>query len=62
MEVPQPKGILYSRHDFVNEYCRPSVNARRLDFQYSEHDITQLNCIIVDPLFWRILTNIMTRP
>lgn len=37
--VPQPKGIVYSRHDFVNEYWRPSADERRLDFQYYEHDI-----------------------
>lgn len=48
VEVPQPKGIVYSRHDFVNEYWRPSVDERRLDFQYYEHDITQVNRVIVE--------------
>ena len=32
--VPQPKGIVHSRADFVNEYWRPSSDERRLDFQY----------------------------
>jgi hypothetical protein len=48
VEVPQPKGVVYSRHDFVNEYWRPSADERRLDFQYYEHDITQLNRVIVE--------------
>lgn len=48
VEVPQPKGIVYSRHDFVNEYWRPSVDERRLDFQYYEHDIMQLIRVIVE--------------
>lgn len=48
VEVPQPKGIVYSRHDFVNEYWRPSAEERRLDFQYYEHDITQLKRVIVE--------------
>jgi hypothetical protein len=46
--VPQPKGIVYSRHDFVNEYWRPSVDERRLDFQYYEHDIAEFNRVIVE--------------
>jgi hypothetical protein len=48
VEVPQPKGIVYSRHDFVNEYWRPSADERRLDFQYYEHDITQFKRVIVE--------------
>ncbi len=48
VEVPQPKGIVYSRHDFVNEYWRPTIDERRLDFQYYEHDITQLTRVIVE--------------
>ena len=48
VEVPQPKGILYSRHDFVNEYWRPSADERRLDFQYYEHDIDQLTQVVVE--------------
>ena len=45
---PQPKGIVYSRHDFVNEYWRPSADELRLDFQYYEHDIAQINRVIVE--------------
>ena len=48
VEVPQPKGLVYSRADFVNEYWRPSADERRLDFQYYEHDITQLNRVVVE--------------
>ena len=42
VEVPQPKGLVYSRADFVNEYWRPTATERRLDFQYYEHDLSQL--------------------
>jgi FAD binding domain len=48
VEVPQPKGIVYSRHDFVNEYWHPSVDEPRLDFQYYEHDIGQINRVIAE--------------
>jgi hypothetical protein len=48
VDVPQPKGLVYSRADFVNEYWRPSVHERRLDFQYYEHDISQFNRVIVE--------------
>ncbi|WP_411726645.1 FAD-dependent oxidoreductase [Methyloglobulus sp.] len=48
VEVPQPKGLVYSRHDFVNEYWRPSADEFRLDFQYYEHDISQLTRVIVE--------------
>lgn len=48
VEVPQPKGVIYSRSDFVNEYWRPTDAERRLDFQYYEHDITQLRRVIVE--------------
>ena len=48
VEVPQPKELIYSRHDFVNEYWRPSADERRLDFQFYGHDITQLTRVIVD--------------
>lgn len=44
--VPQPKGVIYSRHDFVNEYWRPSAEERRLDFQYYEHDIAQFTKVL----------------
>lgn len=46
--VPQPKGLVYSRADFVNEYWRPSANERRLDFQYYEHDVTQVERVIME--------------
>jgi hypothetical protein len=46
VEVPQPKGLVYSRADFVNEYWRPTANERRLDFQYYEHDIGQLGRVL----------------
>ncbi len=48
VNVPQPKGLVYSRHDFVNEYWRPSADEYRLDFQYYEHDISQLTRVIVE--------------
>lgn len=48
VEVPQPKGLVYSRADFVNEYWRPSADERRLDFQYYEHDIAQLERVVVE--------------
>lgn len=48
VEVPQPKGLIYSRADFVNEYWRPSENERRLDFQYYEHDISQLERVVTE--------------
>jgi hypothetical protein len=48
VDVPQPKGIVYSRHDFVNEYWRPSAGERRLDFQYYEHDIAQIHPVIAE--------------
>ena len=47
VEVPQPKGLVYSRHDFVNEYWRPSADECRLDFQYYEHDISRLIRVVV---------------
>jgi hypothetical protein len=46
--VPQPKGILYSRADFVNEYWRPGKDEKRLDFQYYEHDLSQLERVIAE--------------
>jgi hypothetical protein len=48
VEVPQPKGLIYSRADFVNEYWRPTANERRLDFQYYEHDIGQLGRVLTE--------------
>jgi FAD binding domain-containing protein len=46
VEVPQPKGLVYSRADFVNEYWRPTAQERRLDFQYYEHDIGKLARVV----------------
>ena len=48
VEVPQPKGLIYSRADFVNEYWRPTTQERRLDFQYYEHDLSQLTRVFVE--------------
>jgi uncharacterized protein GlcG (DUF336 family) len=48
VEVPQPKGLVYSRADFVNEYWRPTADERRLDFQYYEHDVGALKAVIVE--------------
>jgi hypothetical protein len=44
--VPQPRGIVFSRADFVNEYWRPTEDERRLDFQYYEHDIAEIARVI----------------
>ncbi|HET6375289.1 MAG TPA: FAD-binding protein [Methylocella sp.] len=48
VEVPEPKGIVYSRADFVNEYWRPAAGERRLDFQYYEHDVLEMERIIAE--------------
>ncbi len=48
VDVPQPKGIIYSRHDFVNEYWRSPDGERRLYFQYYEHDIAQINRVVAE--------------
>jgi hypothetical protein len=48
VEVPQPKGVVYSRADFVNEYWRPTANERRLDFQYYEHDLEKFEQVMVE--------------
>lgn len=46
--LPQPKGIVFSRHDFVNEYWHPGEMENRLDFQYYEHDIGRLEQVIAE--------------
>lgn len=46
--LPQPKGIVFSRHDFINEYWRPGETESRLDFQYYEHDIDRLEQVIAE--------------
>lgn len=48
VEVSQPKGIVYSRADFVNEYWRPRENERRLDFQYYEHDLSRVENVVAE--------------
>lgn len=45
---PQPKGIVHSRADLVNEYWRPTAAERRLDFQYYEHDLSQLQRVVAE--------------
>jgi hypothetical protein len=46
--VPQPTGLVYSRADFVNEYWHPTATESRMDFQYYEHDISQLTRVLVE--------------
>jgi len=46
--IPQPRGIVYARHDFVNEYSQPVEGDPRLDFQYYEHDISNLQRVMVE--------------
>ena len=46
--VPQPSGIVYSRADFVNEYWHPSADESRLDFQYYEHDLSNLRTVVTE--------------
>jgi hypothetical protein len=46
--VPQPKGIVYSRADFVNEYWRPAADERRVDFSYYEHDLTKVHRVVAE--------------
>lgn len=48
VELPQPKGLVYSRADFVNEYWRPGESEPRLDFQYYEHDVLQLEHVVIE--------------
>ena len=46
--TPPPAEIVYSRADGVNEYWRPEATESRLDFQYYEHDLPQLERVIVE--------------
>ena len=46
--VPQPRGIVFARHEFVNEYWRPSADEPRLDFQYYEHDLGQFDRVVAE--------------
>jgi hypothetical protein len=43
---PLPHEIVYSRADMVNEYWRPKGDESRLDFQYYEHDLSNLGRVI----------------
>ena len=43
---PLPHGIVYSRADMVDEYWRPKGDEPRLDFQYYEHDLSNLDRVI----------------
>jgi hypothetical protein len=47
-DVPQPRGLIYSRADFVNEYWRPTADEPRLDFQYYEHDLNEFTRVVVE--------------
>jgi hypothetical protein len=46
--VPQPRGLVCSRADFVNEYWHPSADESRLDFQFYEHDLNRLSRVLVE--------------
>ena len=43
---PLPHGIVYSRADMVDEYWRPKGDEPRLDFQYYEHDLSNLGRVM----------------
>ena len=43
---PLPREIVYSRADMVDEYWRPKGDEPRLDFQYYEHDLSNLGRVI----------------
>ena len=45
---PQPSGLIHSRADFVNEYWHPTADESRIDFQYYEHDLSQLRRVVVE--------------
>ena len=48
VEVPQPKGLIYSRADFVNEYWRPTAQpSAGSTFQYYEHDLSRLPEVVL---------------
>lgn len=40
------REITYSRADMVNEYWRPTVSEKRLDFQYYEHDLSNIKEVV----------------
>ena len=43
---PLPREIVYSRAEMVDEYWRPKGDEPRLDFQYYEHDLSNLGRVI----------------
>ena len=43
---PLTHDLVYSRADMVNEYWRPKGDEPRLDFQYYEHDVSNLGRVI----------------
>ena len=43
---PLPREIVYSRADMVDEYWRPKGDEPRLDFQYYEHDLSNLGRVM----------------
>jgi hypothetical protein len=45
---PQPRGLVHSRADFINEYWHPRADESRLDFQYYEHDLGQLRRVLAE--------------
>jgi FAD/FMN-containing dehydrogenase len=47
-DVPQPRRLIYSRADFVNEYWRATADEPRLDFQYYEHDLNEFTRVVVE--------------
>lgn len=40
------KEITYSRADMVNEYWQPTASEKRLDFQYYEHDLSNIKEVV----------------
>jgi FAD/FMN-containing dehydrogenase len=43
---PLTDEIIYARADLVNEYWRPNGDEPRLDFQYYEHDLSNVDRVI----------------
>ena len=43
---PLPREIVYSRAEMVDEYWRPKGDEPRLDFQYYEHDLSNLGRVM----------------
>ena len=45
-QEPLPAELVYSRADLVNEYWRPDITESRLDFQFYEHDLPELERVL----------------